>query len=171
MKCKKNSTISRSPWRQALSCRPQACRSSALLAEVHPACQLFRTLQPLGHLPVTRLVSEEEPATVVQRETLSLQIESLAGEFATASPEQISKLADQLSALKQQLFALPSKLVERYEETGEKFAEVLTHSPALVAQQAIEAVIVAPPAVKYQQRLDHERVQIVWRDEMENDTD
>jgi len=120
---------------------------------------------------VTKLVSEEEPATVIQRETLSLQIESIASEFATASPDQVSELASTLSGLKQQLLALPSKLIERYEETGETFAEVLTHSPALVAQQAIEAVIVAPPAVKYQQRLDGDRVQIMWKEPAQFDTD
>ena len=132
---------------------------------------VIEQLQPLGHLLVTKLVSEEEPATVIQRETLSLQIESIASEFATASPDQVSELASTLSALKQQLLALPSKLIERYEETGETFAEVLTHSPALVAQQAIEAVIVAPPAVKYQQRLDGDRVQIMWKEPAQFDTD
>ena len=132
---------------------------------------VIEQLQPLGHLLVTKLVSEEEPATVIQRETLSLQIESIAGEFATASPEQVSELASTLSGLKQQLIALPSKLVERYEETGETFAEVLAHSPALIAQQAIEAVIVAPPAVKYQQRLDGDRVQIMWKEPEQFDTD
>ncbi|MDE0975009.1 MAG: recombinase zinc beta ribbon domain-containing protein, partial [Candidatus Nanopelagicales bacterium] len=92
---------------------------------------VIEQLQPLGHLPVTKLVSEEEPATVIQRETLSLQIESIASEFATAAPDQISELANTLWGFKQQLLALPSKLVEHYEKAGETFAEVLTHSPAL----------------------------------------
>jgi hypothetical protein len=97
-----------------------------------------------------------------------MQISDAMESLGQATHDQVAEIAVRISELKQSLSMVPISTSETAHDTGATFGDLLHESPELVVRQALEAVMVYPPATPRARLINSERVQIVWRDSLQD---
>jgi site-specific DNA recombinase len=129
---------------------------------------VLEQLEPLAHMPVFETVTTEAPENIIQRETLTMQISDAMESLGQATHDQVAEIAVRISELKQSLSMVPISTSETAHDTGATFGDLLHESPELVVSQALEAVMVYPPATPRSRLINSDRVTLVWREYLEN---
>ena len=125
---------------------------------------VLEQLKPLSHMPVFETVTTEDPETIIQRETLTMQISDTMELLGQATHDQVAALAVQISELKQRLSMVPISTTETARDTGATFGDLIHESPEFVVRQALEAVLVYPPAKPKSRQMNSDRVIMVWKE-------
>ena len=129
---------------------------------------VLEQLEPLSTMPVIETITMEDPENVIQRETLTMQIDDAMESLGQATHNQVAEIAVKISELKQSLSLIPITTVETMRDTGVTFGDLFHESPEVVVEQALEAVMVYPPITPRSRLINSDRVKLVWRERPEH---
>ena len=164
----KGSRKNQSPRYRCRNLENNRCAQPVTISMEKLDSYVLEQLEPLSHMPVFETVTTEDPENIIQRETLAMQISEAMESLGEATHDQVAEIAVRISELKQSLSMVPISTSETVRNTGATFGDLLHESPELVVRQALEAVMVYPPITPKSRQMNSDRVQLIWRDSLQD---